>query len=333
MKTGQRVLITGGAGFVGSALVRAFLGAGYAVRALVRPTSPRENLAGLDVDRVEGDICDAASVARAMTGVRYLVHTAADYRLWTRNPEALVRTNVEGTRTMMRAALTAGVERIVYTSSVATLAPRGEGESADETHRLAEAAAIGAYKRSKVAAELIVEAMLASDALPAVIVHPSAPIGPRDIRPTPTGRMIVEAASGRMPAFVDTGLNLVHVDDVALGHVAALERGAVGERYVLGGDNLSLAQILAEIATIAGKAPPRLKLPRAPLYPLAAATEALAWATGREPLLTLDGLRMSKKRMFFTSAKAERELGYRARPYGEGLRDAVEWFRKAGYLR
>jgi dihydroflavonol-4-reductase len=333
MKTGQRVLITGGAGFVGSALLRAFLAEGYAVRALVRATSPSDNLAGLEVERVEGDICDSGSVARAMTGVRYLVHTAADYRLWTRDPEALVRTNVEGTRTMMRAALAAGVERIVYTSSVATLAPRGEGDPADETHRLAEAAAIGVYKRSKVAAERVVEAMLASDALPAVIVHPSAPIGPRDIRPTPTGRMIVEAASGRMPAFVDTGLNLVHVDDVALGHVAALERGVIGERYVLGGDNLSLAQILTEIATIAGRPPPRLKLPRAPLYPLAAATEALAWATGKEPLLTLDGLRMSKKRMYFTSAKAERELGYHARPYVDGLRDAVEWFRKAGYLR
>ena len=333
MDTGRRVLITGGAGFVGSALVRAFLAAGYAVRALVRPTSRRDNLAGLEVECVEGDICDAASIARALTGARYLVHAAADYRLWTRDPHALVRTNVEGTRTMMRAALAAGVERIVYTSSVATLAPGAAGEPADETLRLAEAAATGAYKRSKVAAERVVEAMLASDALPAVIVHPSAPIGPRDIRPTPTGRMIVAAASGRMPAFVDTGLNVVHVDDVALGHVAALERGAVGERYILGGDNLSLAQILGAIAGIVGRPAPRLKLPRGPLYPLAAATEAVAWATGREPLLTLDGLRMSKRRMFFTSAKAQRDLGYRARPYVEGLRDATEWFRKMGYLR
>jgi dihydroflavonol-4-reductase len=333
MTAGRRVLITGGAGFVGSALVRAFLEAGYAVRVLLRATSRRDNLTGLDIECVDGDICDDSTVARAMAGVCYLVHTAADYRLWTRDPDALVRTNVEGTRIVMRAALAAGVERVVYTSSVATLAPRADGEPADETQRLAEAAGIGAYKRSKVAAERIVESMLDGDALPAVIVHPSAPIGPRDIRPTPTGRMIVEAASGAMPAFVDTGLNLVHVDDVAVGHVSALERGAVGEHYILGGDNVLLADMLGEIAAIVGRAPPRFKLPRGPLYPLAAAAEALARATGREPLLTLDGLRMSKRRMFFTSGKAQRELGYRARPHVEGLRDAIAWFRKAGYLR
>jgi dihydroflavonol-4-reductase len=331
--TGRRVLITGGSGFVGSAVVRAFLGAGYAVRVLVRAASRRDNLAGLELEFAEGDICDAASVARAMAGVRYLVHTAADYRLWTRHPTALVETNVEGTQTMMRAALAAGVERVVYTSSVATLAPAADGGPADESMRLPEAAATGAYKRSKVLAERVVESMLDSDRLPAVIVHPSAPIGPRDIRPTPTGRMIVEAASGRMPAFVDTGLNLVHVDDVALGHVAALERGGVGERYILGGDDALLAGILAEIAEIVGRRPPRINLPRAPLYPLAAAAEAVAWITGREPLLTLDGLRLSRRRMFFTSAKAQRQLGYRARPHAEGLRDAIDWFRGAGYLR
>ena len=333
MATGQRVLVTGAAGFVGSALVRAFLADGYAVRALVRATSRPDNLAGLEVDCVEGDICDASSVGRAMTGVRYLVHAAADYRLWTRDPDALVRTNVEGTRTVMRAALAAGVERVVYTSSVATLAPRADGKPADETVRLPEGAATGAYKRSKVVAERVVETMLDSEALPAIIVHPSAPIGPRDIRPTPTGRMIVAAACGRMPAFVDTGLNLVHVDDVALGHVAALERGAVGERYILGGDNALLAEILGEIAKIVGLTPPRIRLPRGPLYPLAAAAEAIAWATGREPLLTLDGLRMSRRRMFFSSEKAQRDLGYRARPHVDGLRDAIDWFRNAGYLR
>ncbi|HET7032877.1 MAG TPA: hopanoid-associated sugar epimerase [Casimicrobiaceae bacterium] len=333
MDTGQRVLITGATGFVGSALARAFLDAGYAVRALVRATSPRENLAGLEIERVEGDLCDGEAVERAMASVRYLVHTAADYRLWTRDPGALVRTNVEGTRTIMRAALAAGVERVVYTSSVATLAPRADGEPADENSRLSEEAAIGAYKRSKVVAERVVEAMVDRDALPAVIVLPSAPIGPRDIRPTPTGRMIVEAASGRMPAFVDTGLNLVHVDDVAAGHIAALERGAIGERYILGGDNLLLADILGEIATIVRRPPPRLRLPRGPLYPIAAAAELVAHVTGREPLLTLDGLRLSRKRMFFASAKAQRELGYRARPHVEGLHDAIDWFRRAGYLR
>jgi dihydroflavonol-4-reductase len=328
-----RVLVTGATGFIGSALVRAFLAAGYPVRTLVRARSPRDNLAGLEIESIEGDICDAAAVARAMAGAAYVAHAAADYRLWARDPEAIVRTNVEGTRTMMQAALAAGVERIVYTSSVATLALRADGRPADETQPLSEAAAIGAYKRSKVIAERLVEAMTARDALPAVIVNPSTPIGPRDIRPTPTGRMIVAAASGRMPGFVDTGLNLVHVDDVAAGHVAALERGAIGERYILGGENVLLADMLCDIARLAGRRAPRVKLPRGPLFPLAAMAEMLAAVTGREPLLTLDGLRMSRQRMFFSSAKAEHALGFRARSYTEGLRDALDWFRQAGYLR
>jgi dihydroflavonol-4-reductase len=328
-----RVLVTGAAGFVGSALVRAFLASGYPVRALARPRGPRINLTGLEIETVEGDICDAAAVGRAVAGVRYVAHAAADYRLWARDPEAMVRTNVEGTRTVMRAALSAGVERIVYTSSVATLAPRADGQAADETLPLAEAAAIGAYKRSKVIAERLVEAMAARDALPAVIVNPSTPIGPRDIRPTPTGQMVIAAARGRMRAFVDTGLNLVHVDDVAAGHLAALERGAVGERYILGGQNVLLPDMLSDIALIVRREAPRFRLPRGPLYPLAAIAGMIAAVTGREPLLTLDGLRMSKQRMFFSSAKAERELGFRARPYVEGLRAAIDWFREVGYLR
>jgi dihydroflavonol-4-reductase len=333
MEKPGRVLITGATGFVGSALVRAFLASGYPVRALVRQQSPRANLAGLDLESVEGDICDGDAVASAVDGVRYVAHAAADYRLWARDPEVMVRTNVEGTRTVMRAALSAGVERVVYTSSVATLAPRANGKAADETLTLPENAAIGAYKLSKVIAERIVETMAARDALPAVIVNPSTPIGPRDIRPTPTGRMIVSAARGRMPGFVDTGLNLVHVDDVAAGHLAALERGTVGERYILGGENVPLADMLRAIAALVGRDPPRLKLPRGPLYPFAAAAEMIAALTGREPLLTLDGLRMSRRHMFYSSAKAERELEYRARPYVDGLRDAIDWFRRAGYLR
>ncbi|HEY7903388.1 MAG TPA: NAD-dependent epimerase/dehydratase family protein, partial [Casimicrobiaceae bacterium] len=215
------VLVTGASGFVGSGIVRALLAAGYRVRALVRASSARTNVAGLDIEMVEGDVRDASGVARAVAGVRYVIHAAADYRLWVRDPAALMQTNVEGTRTVMEAALRAGVERIVYTSSVATLATRSDGLAVDETAPLDERAAIGVYKRSKVAAERLVERMVAHDALPAVIVNPSTPIGPRDIKPTPTGRIIVEAASGRVPAFVDTGLNLVHVDDVAEGHVAA----------------------------------------------------------------------------------------------------------------
>lgn len=327
------VLVTGATGFVGSAIVRALLAAGYPVRALVRAASPRRNLEGLDIEISEGDICDANSVARALRGARYVAHAAADYRLWARDPAALARTNVEGTRIVMEGALSAAVERIVYTSSVATLAQPADGRGADETSPLAETAAIGAYKRSKVVAERELEAMIARAALPAVIVHPSTPIGPRDIRPTPTGRVILAAASGHLPAFVDTGLNLVHVDDVAAGHVAALERGKLGEHYILGGENVLLADMLGAVARLVGRRPPQLKLPRAPLYPLALGAEMIAMLTGREPLLTRDGLRMSRQRMFFSSAKAQRELGFRARPAGDALRDAIEWFRSAGYLR
>jgi len=327
------VLLTGATGFVGSAITRALLAAGYRVRVLVRASAVRANLTGLDVEIVEGDLRDAAAVARAMTGMRYAIHAAADYRLWTRDPAALMQTNVEGTRTLMAAALRAGVERVVHTSSVATLAPRPDGAPVDETATQDERAAIGVYKRSKVAAERVVEAMIARDALPAVIVNPSTPIGARDIKPTPTGRIIIEAATGRMPAFVDTGLNLVHVDDVAAGHVAALVRGKVGERYILGGQNVPLVKMLSDIAQLVGRPAPWLRVPRAPLYPIAATAEMVARLTKREPFLTLDGLRMSRHRMFFTSAKAERELGFRARAYGEGLRDAVDWFRGAGYLR
>jgi dihydroflavonol-4-reductase len=326
------VFLTGGTGFVGSAIARALLADGYRVRALARASSVRRNLEGLDVEIVEGDVCDARSLERAMNGVRYVVHAAADYRLWARDPSEIARTNVEGTRAVMQAARASRVERIVHTSSVATIATRDEGD-ADETMPLDERAAIGAYKRSKVAAERMVEAMIARDKLPAVIVNPSTPIGPRDIKPTPTGRIIVEAARGRVPAFVDTGMNLVHVDDVARGHIAALLRGRVGERYILGGENVALRAMLAEIARLAGRRAPRVKLPRGPLYPLATVAEAFARVTSREPLLTRDGLRMSEHRMFFTSAKAQRELGYRARPYGEALRDAVEWFRDARYLQ
>lgn len=327
-----RCLVTGAAGFVGSAVVRALLGAGRPVRVLVRSTSPRVNLAGLEVELVEGDIRDAAVVARAMANVRFVFHVAADYRLWALVPDEIVRNNVEGTRTVMQAALRAGVERIVYTSSVATLQLRAGGEPADESIALTEAAAVGAYKRSKVAAERLVDAMVARDGLPAVIVNPSTPIGPCDVRPTPTGRIIVEAARGRMPGFVDTGLNLVHVDDVAQGHLAALVRGAVGERYILGGQNVLLGDMLAAIARIAGRSPPRLRLPLPLIHPIALAAEAVARVTRREPFVTLDGLRMAKHRMFFTAAKAERVLGFRARPHADALQDAIEWFRHAGHL-
>ncbi len=326
------VVVTGAGGFIGSAVVRQLLGAGYRVRSVLRDVSKSTNLTGLDTEVVAADICDRPAVDRALDGMRFVVHVAADYRLWAADPKAIWRNNVGGTTTVMEAALDAGVERIVYTSSVATLAARADGQPADESAPLAERDAVGAYKQSKVAAERVALAMVKTQGLPAVIVNPSTPIGPRDARPTPTGRVIVDAARGRIPAFVDTGLNLVHVDDVAAGHVAALKRGIVGERYILGGQNVTLAALLADIARAVGRSPPTIRLPRRLLFPLAWLAEAMAALTGREPLLTADGLRMARTRMFFTAAKAERELGYRARPYAEALDDAIQWYRANGQI-
>lgn len=333
MSSPDKVLVTGASGFVGSAVARKLLDRGFAVRALVRPTSPRFHLAGLDLEFAEGDLLRAETVRPAMAGIRHVFHVAADYRLWARDRNEILNNNLTSTRVVMEEALRAGVERVVYTSSVATLAVRTDGTSVDETVPLDEAKAIGAYKRSKVAAERLVERMIADHKLPAVIVNPSTPIGPRDVKPTPTGRIIVEAARGRMPAFVDTGLNLVHVDDVATGHLAALDRGKIGERYILGGHNVHLSEMLGAIATLLGRRPPRVRMPRTPIVPLAIAAEVAARFTGREPFVTRDALRMSKYRMFFTTIKAERELGMTARPFTEALADAIGWFRDAGYLK
>jgi dihydroflavonol-4-reductase len=321
------VLVTGASGFVGSAIANTAREAGYAVRVLVRATSPRTNIHPED-EAVLGDLADPASLASACTGVRYLFHAAADYRLWSRDPDELIRTNLDGTRNLMGEALRAGIERIVYTSSVATISP-----GFDETRPLDAEAAIGNYKRSKVLAERAVEEMVTRDRLPAVIVNPSTPIGPRDVKPTPTGRVIVEAASGRMPGYVDTGLNLVHVDDVAAGHLAALQRGRIGERYILGGENVLLSQMLADIAGLVGRKPPWLRFPRHAIWPLAIGAEAVAHFTGREPFVTRDALRMAAYRMFFDDTKARRELGYTSRPYREGLADAISWFRREGYIK
>jgi len=328
---GERLLVTGASGFIGSAIAIAARKAGYRVRVLVRGSSPRTNI-GPDDEVAVGDICDPGSLVQAFSGVRYLAHAAADYRLWSPSPNDIFKTNVEGTRYVMDAALRAGVERIVYTSSVATLELREDHSPADETRPLPEGSAIGAYKKSKVRAERLVEEMVKRHQLPAVIVNPSAPIGPRDVKPTPTGRIIVESARGRMPGFVDTGLNLVHVDDVASGHLVALRRGQIGERYILGGENVLLSAMLADIATIVGRRAPTLRLPIVPLYPLAFAAELYARITGRTPFATVDGLRLARHHMFFSDAKARRELGYTSRPYREGLEDAVAWFKQSGYV-
>jgi len=329
---GGLTLVTGVAGFLGSAVARAAAASGRRVRGVVRASSPRANLADFPGEIVEADLRDAPAVARAMEGVSELFHVAADYRLWAPDPEEIVCNNRVMTEAVMEAALAKGVQRIVYTSSVATLLPDPAGP-ADETRAATPEQATGAYKRSKVVAERLVEDLVATRGLPAVIVNPSTPIGPRDVHPTPTGRIVVEAANGKMPAYVDSGLNLVHVDDVAAGHLFAAERGKVGERYILGGQDVTLAEILREIAGLVGRKPPTVQLPVAPLFPLAWLAETAARVTGREPFLTLDSLRMSRHHMFYTSAKAERELGYTARPYTEALRDAVDWFRAAGMIK
>ncbi|WP_375390927.1 hopanoid-associated sugar epimerase [uncultured Sphingomonas sp.] len=325
-------LVTGVSGFLGSAVARALAATGERVRGIARGSSDRAHLDRFPGELVEGDLCDPAAVARAMSGVTRLYHVAADYRLWARDPDEIVRNNRVTTQVVMTAALDAGVGRIVYTSSVATLLPDPTGP-ADETRAATPATVVGAYKRSKVDAERLVEAMIAARALPAVIVNPSTPIGPGDVRPTPTGRIIVEAANGRMPAFVNSGLNLVHVDDVAAGHLRAMAAGRIGERYILGGADVTLAELLAAIAGLVGRRPPRVRLPRAPLFPLAWANEVRARITGVEPFLTLDGLRMAKHAMFYSSGKARAELGYRARPWREAVADAVGWFRSTGAIR
>ena len=322
-------LVTGATGFVGSAVARALLGRGHALRLLVREAGNRGNIAGLPAELVTGDLRDPPSLVRAVQGCRYVVHVAADYRLWVPDPVAMNRANVDGTRALLLAAHEAGVERMVYCSSVAALGLVGDGTPGTETTPNALEKVIGTYKQSKYLAEQAVLA-LARDGVPVVIVNPSAPVGPRDIKPTPTGKMIADTAAGRMPAYVDTGLNIVHVDDVAGGHVLALERGRIGECYILGGEDMGMQRLLALVGEVAGRPPPRIKLPHAALYPLALASEAVARIAGVEPIVTRDILAMARKKMFFSSAKAQAELGYRFRPAREAVADAVAWFRANG---
>ncbi len=318
-------LLTGATGFVGSAVARRLLARGHALRLLVRPGGDRRNIAGLPAELAEGDLTDPASLARAAEGCARLVHVAADYRLWVPDPAAMMRANVAGTRALLLAAQSRGVERMVYCSSVAALGLTGDGTQADETTPVHPDKIVGVYKRSKYLAEQAVLDLVRDEAMPVVIVNPSTPVGPRDIKPTPTGRMIRDAAMGRMPAYVETGLNIVHVDDVAEGHVLALEHGLVGERYILGGEDFSLGEIFALVARAAGRTPPRLKLPLAPLYPVALVCEALA-RLGVEPVVTRETLAMARKKMFFSSARARAQLGYAPRPAAQAIADAVAWF-------
>jgi dihydroflavonol-4-reductase len=327
----MKALVTGATGFVGAAVARALGAAGWQVRVLVRGGSDRGNLQRLAAEVVEGDLADLGSLERALEGCEGLFHVAADYRLGARDPEPLYRTNVDGTRNILNAARTAGVARIVYTSSVATIGIPSDGSPGDERTPVALGSMIGHYKRSKYLAEEVAREA-ARAGMSVVIVNPSTPVGPGDIKPTPTGQLVLDAAAGRMPAYVDTGLNIVHVDDVAAGHLLAFERGRAGERYILGGEDMTLQMILAQIAQLVGRKPPRIRLPYAAVLPVAYLAEAFAKVSGRSGRVTLEGVRMSRKRMFFSSAKAVTELGYRWRPPPEAFADAVRWFRERGVL-
>ncbi len=329
----MKTLVTGATGFIGSAVLRQLLAVGHDVRVLIRPKSDRRNIAGLPVEIVYGDLTDRKSLDEGMKGCSTLFHVAADYRLWVREAEEMYEANIAGTRNIMQAALSSGIKRVVYTSSVATLGLTRDGSPADEETPVSIKDMIGHYKRSKFMAEAEVKRLADEQGLPVIIVNPSTPIGPRDIRPTPTGRIVVDAASGRMPAYVDTGLNLVHVDDVAIGHLLALEHGKVGDRYILGGQNLTLKEIFCAIASITGQTPPNVCLPYGLVFPIACVSEA--WArlvSGREPRVTLNGVRLARKKMFFSIEKARRFLSFNPRPVEEALRDAVTWFRSNGYI-
>ena len=329
----MKTFVTGATGFVGAAIARALLDAGHEVRVLVRPTSDLRNITDLDVERIEGDLRAPAAFAPALKGVDALFHAAADYRLWVPDPAAMFAANVDGTRALLRAAAEAGVARIVYTSTVAALGIDPSGAPADETTPVLQAQMIGPYKQSKYQAQQEVLRLAREDGVPVVIVNPSAPVGPRDVKPTPTGQMIVQAVRGKMPAYVDTGLNVVHVDDVARGHLLAHEHGVVGERYILGGENMSLRAIFEAIAEIVGGPPPRLRMPHA--VAIAAGHVAETWArlTGGEPFVTVTGAKLARKRMYFDTGKARRDLGYAPRSAREALAEAVAWFRQAGYIK
>ena len=323
--------VTGATGFLGSHVARALAAQGAALRLLVRANSNTTNIDDLKADRVLGDLRDPASLEKGIAGCDVIFHVAADYRLWVRDPEEMYRSNVEGTRAILAAARKNHVRRVVYTSSVATMGFTSNGQPADENSPVSLGNMIGPYKRSKFMAEQVaIEAARAGQDV--VIVNPTTPVGERDIKPTPTGRIVLDFLKRKFPAYVDTGLNLVNATECARGHIAAFEKGRSGERYILGGENLTLKQILDKLAAITGLPSPRIRVP----YVMALATgvvdEVLTGRIrGKEPRATIDAVRMGRKKMFVTSAKAERELGWQTIPVGDALRRAVEWFRAKGY--
>jgi len=328
----MKAFVTGATGFVGSHVARVLAEHGADLRLLVRAQSDPRNIEQLNADRVIGDLCDPASLDKAISGCEVVFHVAADYRLWVRDPEQMYRANVEGTRAILNAAKKNGVRRVVYTSSVATMGFTGNGHPADENSPVSLDNMIGPYKRSKFMAEQVaVEA--ARSGMDVVVVNPTTPVGERDIKPTPTGRIVVDFLKKKFPAYVDTGLNLVDVHECAHGHVAALEKGRTGERYILGGENLTLKQILDKLAAITGLPSPKIRVP----YVMALATGVVdelvtGRLRGREPRATIDAVRMGRKKMFVCSAKAERELGWKPVPVDAALHRAVDWFRSNGYV-
>jgi dihydroflavonol-4-reductase len=327
----MKCFVTGATGFLGSHVARQLLAKGADLRLLVRATSRTDNIDDLPAEHILGDLRDPASLKKGMSGCECVFHVAADYRLWARNGQELYDSNVEGTRNVLQAARDTGVRRVIYTSSVATMGFGNNGRLTDERTPVTIANMIGDYKRSKFMAErLVIEAGQAGQSV--VIVNPTTPIGERDIKPTPTGRIIVDFLRRKFPAYVETGLNLVDVVDCAQGHLLAMEKAVPGERYILGGENLTLKQILDKLAAITGLPSPKVKLPYAMAY-ATGVVDTLVTGTirKREPRVTLESVRMGRKKMFVTSAKAERKLGWNPRPVDDALRRAVEWFRANGY--
>ena len=327
----MKTLVTGATGFIGSAVTRALIQAGVEVRALVRPETDRRALAGLAVEPVFGDVCDGASLRSALVGCRHVYHVAAHYALWARDPSVFYKVNVDGTKALMEAAREVGVERIVYTSTIGAIGlPESGGVGTEETP-VSSSQVVGDYKRSKFLAEQAVLKMGAAG-LPVVIVNPSAPVGVGDVKPTPTGQIVVDFMKGRMAAYIETGLNLIDVEDVAVGHLQAMERGRVGERYILGCRNLTLKEVFEILSTLTGIKAPKLKLPRGLVLPLARLNTWMAdYVTHQSPSIPLDGVRMARYVMHYDCSKAVRELGLPQTPVEVALEKAVKWFRARGY--